>query len=140
MADYYTQYSAEIDKLTDDEIDWLEVRLKDIEEARANDDGLGEDDHDLGQVELGDRTLWFCARESGDPQAVAVFVQGFLKRFRPNGTFSMEHTFSCSRPRLDGFGGGAIFVTAERIEHLDTFAWVSERCREHEKRVVEHTG
>ncbi len=31
MADYYTQYSAEIDKLTDDEIKWLEVRLKDIE-------------------------------------------------------------------------------------------------------------
>ena len=76
MADYYTQYSAEIDKLTDDEIDWLEVRLKDIEEARANDDGLGEDDHDLGQVELGDRTLWFCARESGDPQAGAEHQAG----------------------------------------------------------------
>ncbi len=53
MADYYTQYSAEIDKLTDDEIKWLEVQLKDIEAARANDDGLGEDDHDIGQVEPG---------------------------------------------------------------------------------------
>ena len=41
MADYYTQYSAEIDKLTDDEIKWLEARLKDIEDARADDDGAG---------------------------------------------------------------------------------------------------
>jgi hypothetical protein len=31
MADYYTQYSAEIDKLTDDESNRLEARLKDIE-------------------------------------------------------------------------------------------------------------
>ena len=140
MADYYTQYSAEIDKLTDDEIKWLEVRLKDIEDARADDDGLGEDDNDLGQVELQDRTLWFCGRESGDPRAIAEFVQGFLKQFRPNGSFSMGHTFSCSRPRLDGFGGGAVFVTAESIEHVNSDTWLRERYAEHEKNGVEHTG
>ena len=135
MADYYTQYSAEIDKLTDDEVKWLEARLNDVEDARANDDGLGEDDHDIGQVELLDRTLWFCGKESGDPRAIADFVQGFLKQFRPNDSFSMGHTFSCSRPRLDGFGGGAVFVTAESIEQLDSFTWLRARCREHEKRV-----
>ncbi len=75
MADYYTQYSAEIDKLTDAEIKWLEARLKDIEDARANDDDFSQDEDDLGQVELQDRTLWFCGGESGDPQAVADFVQ-----------------------------------------------------------------
>ncbi len=139
MADYYTQYSAEIDKLTDDEIKWLEVRLKDIEDARADDDGLGEDDNDLGQVELQDRTLWFCGRESGDPWAIAEFVQGFLKQFRPNGSFSMEHTYSCSRPRLDGFGGGAIFVTAERLEHVDSSTWLRAQCEEHKKRITEQT-
>ena len=138
MADYYTQYSAEIDKLTDAEINWLEVRLEDIEDARADDDGLGEDD-DIGQVELEDRTLWFCGRESGDPGAIADFVQGFLKQFRPNGSFSMGHTFSCSRPRLDGFGGGAVFVTAESIEHVDSFTWLRARCKEHEKRGIEQT-
>lgn len=135
MADYYAQYSAEIDKLTDDEIKWLEVRLKDIEDARADDDGLGEDDHDLGQVELQDRTLWFCGRESGDPRAIADFVQGFLKQFRPSDSFSLEYAFTCSKPRLDGFGGGTVFVTAEEIQQTNTAAWVAERCREHEKRV-----
>ena len=103
--------------------------------ARANDDGLDEDDHDLGQVELEDRTLWFCGRESGDPRAIADFVQGFLKQFRPSDSFSLEYAFTCSKPRLDGFGGGTVFVTAEEIQHTDTAEWVAERCREHEKRV-----
>ncbi len=49
-------------------------------------------------------------------------MRDFLKRFRPNDSFSMGHAFSCSKPRLDGFGGGAVFVTAERIECPDTFA------------------
>lgn len=140
MADYYTQYSAEIAKLTDAEIKWLEARLKDIEDARADDDGLDDDGDDLGQVELQDRTLWFYGRESGDPRAIAEFVQGFLKQFRPNGSFSMGHTFSCSRPRLDGFGGGAVFVTAESIKHVDSDMWLWDRCKEHEKNGVEHTG
>ena len=74
-----------------------------------------------GQVDLRDRTLWFCAEESGDPRTVAEFVQDFLKRFRPNDSFSIGHAFSCSRLRIDGIGG-AIFVAPERIEYLDTFA------------------
>ena len=127
MADYYTEYSAEIGELTDDEIKWLEARLKDIEEAGADDDV-----EDLGQVDLRDRTLWFCAEESGDPRAIAKFVRDFLKRFRPNDSFSLEYAFTCSKPRLDSFGGGAVFVTAVEIEHMDTAAWVAERCREHE--------
>ena len=127
MADYYTEYSAEIDELTDDEIKWLEARFKDIEEAGADDDV-----DDLGQVELRDGTLWFCAEESGDPRAVAEFVRDFLKRFRPNDSFSLEYALTCSKPRLDGFGGGAVFVTAVEIEHMDTAAWLAERCREHE--------
>lgn len=137
MADYYTQYSAEIDNLTDGEIKWLEVRLKDIEDARADDDDFDQDIDDLGQMELRDRTIWFYGEESGDPRAVADFVQGFLKQFRPNDSFSMGHTFSCSRPRLDGFGGGAVFVTAERIEHLDSFSWLWGLCEEHKNRGTE---
>ncbi len=135
MADYYVQYSVEIDKLTDDEIKWLKARLNDVEEVGADDDV-----DDLGQVELRDRTLWFCAEESGDPRAIAKFVRDFLKRFRPNDSFSLEYAFTCSKPRLDGFGGGAIFVTAERIEHLDSSTWLRAQCEEHEKRIIEHTG
>lgn len=68
-------------------------------------------------------------------------MQRFLKQFRPNGSFSMGHTFSCSQPRLDGFGGGgAVFVTAERIEHLDSFSWLWAQCEEHKKRVTDQTG
>jgi len=68
MADYYTKYAAEIDNLTDDEIKCLEVRLKDFEDARADDDDFDQDVDDLGQMELSDRAIGFCGEESGDPR------------------------------------------------------------------------
>ena len=52
------------------EIKWFEARLNDLDEADANDDVDG-----MGQAELRDRTIWFRAEESGDPDAVARFVQ-----------------------------------------------------------------
>jgi len=51
---------------------------------------------------------------------------------RPRDSFALEYAYTCSRPRLDGFGGGAVFVTAEGIECVETAAWVAERRREHE--------
>ena len=37
MAEHYLQYWAEIDKLTNAEIKWLETQLRDIDEADAGD-------------------------------------------------------------------------------------------------------
>ena len=129
MADYYTSYSAEIKGLTDEESKWVHSRIKEIEEA-GDDDAVCE----LGEVEVVDGALWFRGEEHGDPRAVAEFARDFLKRFRPRDGFALEYAQTCSRPRLDGFGGGAFFVTAEGIECVETAAWVAERRREHEIR------
>lgn len=41
--------------------------------------------------------------------------------------FSLEMSFSCSRPRPDGFGGAAVFITKDGWEILSTNAWIGER-------------
>lgn len=117
MAHYYTSYSAEIKGLTDEESKWVHSRIKEIEDA-------GDEDAvcDLGEVEVVDGVLWFHGQESGDPEAVAEFARDFLERFRPRDSFALEYTLTCSRPGLDGFGGGAVFVTAEGIECVEIAA------------------
>ncbi len=127
MADYYTSYSAEIAGLTDEEIAWVKSRIEEIEDAGGAVCGLGE-------VDVVDEALWFHGKEYGDPRAVAEFARDFLKRFRPRDSLALEYAHTCSKPRLDGFGGGAFFVTADGIECVETAAWVAERRREHEIR------
>jgi len=48
----------------------------------------------------------------GDPEAVALFVQEFLKTFRPDKHWVMTWSDQCGEDSI--FGGGAVVVTAER--------------------------
>lgn len=41
--------------------------------------------------------------------------------------FSLELSFACSRPRPDGFGGAAVFITKDGWEILSTSGWIGER-------------
>jgi hypothetical protein len=134
MADYYMSYSAEIKGLTEEESKWAHSRIKEIEDAGDEDAGDEDAVCGLGEIEVVDGVLWFHGEEYGDPGAVAEFAWEFLKRFRPRDSFALEYAHTCSSPRLDGFGGGAVFVTAEGIECVETAAWVAERRREHEIR------
>jgi hypothetical protein len=103
MADYHMSHSAEIKGLTEEESKWAHSGIKEIEDA-------GDEDAvcDLGEVEVVDGVPWFHGQDSGDPEAVAEFARDFLKRFRPRDSFALEYAYTCSRPRLDGFGGGAV--------------------------------
>lgn len=59
--------------------------------------------------------LWLYTEESGSPERVAHLVQKFLRRFRPNESWSLTYATTCSKPRAGEFGGGAVFVTADAI-------------------------
>ena len=43
-----------------------------------------------------------------------------------------EHAYTCSRMRPDGFGGGAIFITADDIQYCSTSMWLEQRISEAE--------
>lgn len=118
MANNCLRFSEQIDLADEVQAAWVRKQLGDS-------DGFEWEIID----ESGKRTLLLFAEESGDPHAVARFVQAFLRRFRPNGSFSLTYAAYCEKPRLGEFGGGAIYVTAESIESFDTHEWVAERTR-----------
>ena len=134
MADNFLLFAESITKLTPDEEAWLAERL--ASDNEATNDPVADDENDSMGFEFefygeqpDSRCLKLYAIEAGDPDAAACFVQEFLRRFRPQASFGLSWCASCSKMRDGEFGGGAIFVTAERIEAWSSGEWLSERER-----------
>lgn len=66
------------------------------------------------------------AEECGSPEQVAVVLEVYLKRFQPRGVLTFSWAYTCSKMRVDQFGGGAAFVTADGTKVLDAQDWASD--------------
>lgn len=79
--------------------------------------------------------IWICAQEMiGDPVGVGMFVQSFLKMWRPDEFAFFEWVYEpdCIRKpppgaSQSGLGGGAALVTAAEYQTVRTDRWVEER-------------
>jgi hypothetical protein len=117
-------------ELADTEADWTGVRfLRDNGDYDPDCDSLGfehafHDDHDDGGW---GRHLWLYTEDWGNADNVAWLVQKFLKRFRPDQCWSLTYSTTCSKPRTGEFGGGAIFVTANKITWQNAYAFIEDQ-------------
>lgn len=128
MADYYTQFSTELECGTAEN---AQAALELYEEERdAFERGEGDGLDFTAVIERSHPTrLWIYADESGSASHVAEFVSAVGQKFGLTGRFSMQYAETCSRPRLDGFGGGAVLVDFDsgQIEWLNTSDWLAEK-------------
>lgn len=73
-----------------------------------------------------DRRLWIYSEdEGGDIDKAGMLVASFLQEFRSNELWKLTWASTCSKPRLDAFGGGCLFVIAGECECVST--WMSRR-------------
>ncbi len=70
----------------------------------------------------GERELWLYSDEHGDLNQVTQFVQKFLRRFRPDQSWTLTYAETCSKPRIGEFGGGAVVVRANAVDWHDVQA------------------
>jgi hypothetical protein len=70
--------------------------------------------------------LWLHSMNGGI-DAVCAFIQHLLQKFDPTNHVTFEWSHDCSKPRVDAYGGGAAFITAEEIETMSTAAWLNEQ-------------
>lgn len=158
MANHYTQWSEYISFNNKEEADWLkDVLFLDISkyETPENEDldnaeivqeilssnfgiELRIDDADnfpgFERYISNDRSgVSIYAEEYGDVSVAAIILQAFLKKFRPNDHFSIQWADTCSKPRAGEFGGGAVFITAKKLEWMYTSNWINERITDFEK-------
>ncbi len=66
--------------------------------------------------------VWIYDESSGDVEPVIEFVLLCAKEFDLKGRWGFEYANTCSRPRLDAFGGGAHIVDLSAREAV---GWVS---------------
>jgi hypothetical protein len=139
MANTYTQFSQIIENITDEERAWLLLNLDSPEDRFSPEDevamykwadeiGLPHDEcpywPDFGAVLEDDKhRLWIYSEESGNLDNVVILVQAFLEKFRPKEVFAMNWAATCSKPRIEEFGGGAIVVSAEEVQSITSFGW-----------------
>ena len=79
-----------------------------------------------GETFKGKYSLWLHTSEGG-VDAACVFIQHLLGRFNPEGSVGFEWSNDCSKPRIDAYGGGAAFITAQEIKFITTADWLQEQ-------------
>jgi hypothetical protein len=108
MADYFTHFSCLLDVGTPDK---AARALALFQELRAADQDA--DDPEVAGFDLVRQdapegsTLWIHDDEHGDVEAVIRFVLRLAEELDLTGLWGFQYALTCSRPRLDAFGGGA---------------------------------
>jgi hypothetical protein len=73
-------------------------------------------------------TLWIRDDVTGDPQQVLLFVQRCAEAFGLSGLWGFQWAHTCSRPRVNAFGGGAHVLdlaTGDTVAWIDTNGWLA---------------
>lgn len=66
---------------------------------------------------------------TGDPERLIQFVKRCAAEFRLSGRWGFQYANTCSKPRLDGFGGGAHVLdlaTGETLDWIYTDGWLDQ--------------
>lgn len=148
MADYYTSFSFLIATRDDEERKWL-IKLwesigaawrhaidgEDYELSDEAKDVLSElgcelEDISLPAGSLIDEGLWLHTEDAGQPEIAAGMALAYIRKFQPALSLSFGWADTCSKPRLDAFGGGAAFITRDGIEWTSTYKWIADQKKE----------
>ncbi len=133
MAEYFTKFSVVI-PVTPEQGDWfaqvhgIATELIGHAEDGAAREGIeGPQDVVLAALAMAEKrdgvpcieithdeneeTAWVRSEDSGDVDYTVDLVQAFLKRFELDLVVSFQWANTCSRPRPNAFGGGAVVIS-----------------------------
>lgn len=127
MADYFTQFSCMLHVGSVRNVETAGLIRDELEAELARQDG-----ETLGFTmeacpETGNGAIWIYSDGFGDPEHVIRFVLSCAEAFSLAGRWGFCWSFSCSRPMLDGFGGGAHVLdlgTGATVADLDCSGFV----------------
>jgi hypothetical protein len=122
MADYFTNFSCVLDVGTPGNARRALELYQSFGEQLDRDEAAIADFALAIEPEEGGTALWIHDGGSGDPEHVIAFVRLCAQAFRLKGRWGFQWANTCSKPRLDEFGGGAHIVN---LETGSTIAWVS---------------
>ncbi len=129
MADYFSQFSCILDVSTPEKaIAALDLFLRLREEDEASDDPEFSGFALSIQDGPGCSDLWFHDDGQGDVEGVIHFVLRLAEELDLTGLWGFDYAHTCSRPRLEAFGGGAHVVdlgARKSIGWISTHEWLT---------------
>ena len=128
MSDYFNRFSCVLDVGTPDNA----ARALDLYN-KLSAEGASEEPPSEGfllsiEPEHGGTKLWMRDDGTGDPERLIQFVRNCAAAFGLKGRWGFQWANTCSRPRPDGFGGGAHVLdlaTGETIAWTSTDRWLA---------------
>ena len=125
MADYFTHFSCLFDVRVENVDAALAIYAQMAKDLEA-DDGVA-----IGfaaQPSAGDPAkLWLYDDDYGEPEHVIAFALRCAEAFDPTGRWGFCGALTCSRPRIDAFGGGAQLLdlgARKSLGWVDTSHWL----------------
>ena len=128
MADYYTQFSCLLDVGTPENAARALELYTALSQQNATEDPPSDGFALSIQPEHGGTMLWMRDEGTGDPAQVIAFVKRCAATFGLTGRWGLQYATTCSKPRVDGFGGGAHVIdlaTGETVDWISTDGWLS---------------
>lgn len=128
MADFFTHFSCLLDVGTPENA----ARALDLYNA-LSEEGATEEPPSEGfllsiQPEHGGTQLWMRDDVTGDPERLIRFVKRCAAEFGLKGLWGFQYANTCSRPRINAFGGGLHVLdlaTGETVDWLYTDGWLA---------------
>ena len=133
MADYFTRFSVMLPLGSADRIaPALAIYAKSAEDLdRDEEASIGFEA--AAAPEVDPAASWLSAEENGDPEHVIAAARLCGEAFGLTGRWGFRWALTCSRMRLDGWGGGAHVLdlaTGQTVKWLDCEGWLAQRLAE----------
>ena len=139
MADYYTVFSLVVD-MSESEKHWID-RFLNLCETLVDEDNYETIHVDYLESRSGnaDHEAWFYSYgcEYSSVNALSELLRRFLIKFDRDDVISLEWANTCSKPRIDAFGGGAVVISRLGIDFINTTAWSHEISQRVGRRLTE---
>ena len=107
MAEFYTQFSCILDVGTADNAMCAELVREEFAAELYREEGGYPGFLMAVQPQLGPGALWLHSDDQGDPEHVIQFVLRLAEELSLAGVWGFSWSHTCSKPRIDAFGGGA---------------------------------
>ena len=129
MADYFTHFSCLIDVGSPDKAARAFALFQSLRSADQDADDPEGAGFDLVHQDAPEGSIiWIHDDEHGDVEAVIRFVLRLADDLNLTGLWGFQYALTCSRPRLDAFGGGAHVIdlsTRKSIGWTSSQEWLS---------------
>ena len=129
MADYFTHFSCLLDVGTPDKAARALALFQSLREADQNADDPEVAGFDLVRQDAPEGSaLWIHDDDHGDVEAVIRFVLRLAEELDLTGLWGFDYASTCSRPRLEAFGGGAHVIdlgARKSVGWISTYEWLT---------------